>query len=138
MIQSLFQRRYGIACVMISAMLLLSAFQGCVVAAAGPLFNEPIVGTATQGNIYRCFRDGMGYPVCQKIGDTGVAAPAAPAELEAAKLTALYLVPMRPRRNPFDGGGATEACGNAHGASGCCRITAVLPDGDVIVECGTR
>lgn len=119
---------------------------------SGPLINELIVGAVAlpggnlviEGNVYHCIRDpGFEYPVCQKIGSTGNQAPQTPAEL-AAELTAvqqaaLWVLPVRPRLNPFGDGGMTELCHpTTHGASGCCRITATLENGDVIVECGTR
>lgn len=116
-----------------------------------PLINELLVGAIAlpgedlvfEGNVYHCYTDWYNGPprtVCKPVGTTRPSAINDPAELQAAHEAALFQVPVRPRLDWQDGAGMTEYCrGSVHGdCSGACRITAVLPNGDVIVECGER
>lgn len=134
-------QRLGLICAAAAMAICMSSAFAAEPAPAGPLVNEPIA----EGNVYQCFKDLNHYDrtFCTKIGTTTLtpaATPADLAELQAAEEAAVFVIPVRPRATWWDGEGMTEYCrGSTHGdCSGYCRITAVLPNGDVIVECGER
>ena len=115
----------------LAVLLALAAFSA---PAAEPPVNRTVVG----GTVYHCYRDPeYAYPVCVKVGTTLEKAPTwrELAQLQAARETALFVQPRSVPLKPTD---PVAACGNSHGHSACCRVTAVLPNGDYIIECGER
>jgi hypothetical protein len=100
-----------------------------------PLVNEPVVGSgADEGNIYEC-KPNHYHPPCRLIGTR----PQLASDEDAlAELLAAIRAARSGAETPIlslDGTGPIDACGNSHGMSACCRITARIGD-TVYIECG--
>lgn len=85
-------------------------------------------GAIANGNIYACMPQHYDPP-CRLIG-TRVGASD-----DEARMAEL-LAAIRASLNAADSGPILE-CGNGHGQSACCRVTAVIED-VIIIECGPR